>query len=78
MKQCNLNVILKPLLDDFEKITVGDAGQTFQAALANLSGDNLSSHMIGGFTMSFNSGRIFSLWLLMMKVKACSTMTALF
>ncbi len=65
VKQCGLDVILKPLLNDLKKlatdgftVTVDETEHTFRAALATLSGDNLSAHMIGGFTMSFNSGRI--------------------
>ncbi|XP_035989246.1 uncharacterized protein LOC110368027 isoform X1 [Fundulus heteroclitus] len=64
VKQFGLNVILKPLLDLEKLATIGftlkmnDTEHTVSAALATVSGDNLSSHMMGGFTMSFNSGRI--------------------
>lgn len=40
-------------------VTVNGFHHTIKAALATLSGDNLSAHLIGGFTMSFNSGRAF-------------------
>lgn len=51
-------MILKKLTTDGFTVTVDETEHTFHAALATLSGDNLSAHMIGGFTMSFNSGRI--------------------
>lgn len=65
VKRCGWHVILKPLLDDLEKLstdgftfTIDKTEHTIHAALATLSCDNLSAHMIGGFSMSFNTGRI--------------------
>lgn len=65
VKQFGLSVILNPLLDDLKKLAIDGFPLDFdetehrvRAALATLSGDNLSAHMIGGFSMSFNSGRI--------------------
>lgn len=49
---------LKKLATDGFTVTVDGIDHTIRAALATLSGDNLSAHMIGGFTMSFNSGRV--------------------
>lgn len=53
------------MLDDLKKleregfmITVGGIEQTVHAALATFSADNLSAHMLAGFTMSFNSARV--------------------
>ena len=65
IKKFGLDVILKPLLDDHKKLSSegltiivnGIKKHVFGAVVAIL-GDNLSSHMIGGFTMSFGAGRI--------------------
>lgn len=61
----HMDIILKPLLDDLKLLSTDGfdlmfSDKTFnvRAALASISGDNLSAHMIGGFSMSFNSGRI--------------------
>ena len=65
VKQFGLNTILKPMIDDLKtlategfKVNWEGTEHTVYAALATISGDNLSAHMLGGFTMSFNSGRI--------------------
>lgn len=65
VKSCGLATILKPMLDDLKKlesegfvVTVGGIEKTFHAALATFSADNLSAHMLAGFTMSFNAGRV--------------------
>ena len=65
VRQFGLNIILKPMLDDLKKLAhdgftlnLGGIELTIRAALATISGDNLSAHMLGGFTMSFNSGRV--------------------
>lgn len=56
---------MKPILHDLEELStdgfpvnVGGAEYKVNAALATFSWYNLSAHMIGGFSMSFNSGRI--------------------
>lgn len=49
---------LKVLSTDGFTLTVGAVEQSVHAALATISGDNLSAHMIGGFSMSFNSRRV--------------------
>lgn len=50
------------MLDDLKKlgrdgitVTINGIEQTVYAAVAMFSADNLSAHMLGGFTMSFNS-----------------------
>ena len=65
VKKCSWDIILKPLLDDLKRlashgftVTVDQKEHTIFAGLATLSCDNLSAHMLGGFKMSFNSGRI--------------------
>lgn len=65
MKRCGLQTILKPMLDDLNKLasdgitnTMDGIEQTIHAALATFSADNLSAHMLAGFTMSFNSHRV--------------------
>ncbi|XP_049328494.1 uncharacterized protein LOC125787802 isoform X1 [Astyanax mexicanus] len=65
LKECGLDVILQPVVDDLKKLStegfvlnVNGHECRINAALATFSCDNLSAHMIGGFTMSFNSGRI--------------------
>lgn len=65
LKEFGMDLILKPLIDDLEQLstegfTVSVCGKEHKvyAALATVSADNLSSHMIGGFRMCFNSGRI--------------------
>lgn len=65
MKRCGIQTILKPMLDNLIKlerhgitITVDGIEQTIHAALATFSADNLSAHMLGGFTELFNSHRI--------------------
>lgn len=65
VKQFGLHVILKPMIDDLKKLSaqgfiVNVCGMEHKvyAALATFSADNLSAHMIGGFRMCFNSGRI--------------------
>ena len=53
------------MLDDLKQlstegfiVSVGGKEHKVYAALATFSADNLSAHMIGGFRMCFNSGRI--------------------
>lgn len=65
VKQFGLDDILKPLLNDLKKLSsegfsvvVNGMEKTVHAALAVISADNLSSHMMGGFSMSFSGGRI--------------------
>lgn len=65
VKQCGWSTILKPMLDDLKKlaidgftVSIDDHEHIIHAALATISCDNLSAHMLGGFTCSFNSGRI--------------------
>ena len=65
VKKFGLDVILKPLLDDLKKLSsegltiiVNGMEKHVFGAVAAILGDNLSSHMIGGFTMSFGAGRI--------------------
>lgn len=56
---------MKPLLDDLKQpasdgftVSVDQNEHIFFAELATISCDNLSAHFLGGFKMSFNSGRI--------------------
>ncbi|KAF1391041.1 hypothetical protein PFLUV_G00064480 [Perca fluviatilis] len=65
VNRCGLQTILKPMLDELKileidgiTIKVDGIEQTIHAALATFSADNLSAHMLGGFTMSFSSNRI--------------------
>lgn len=65
VKCFGLVTILKPMLDDLKKlqiegfkVTIGGIEQTIHAALATFSADNLSAHMLAGFSMSFNSARV--------------------
>ena len=65
MKQFGMDAILKPMIDDLKQLStegfvVNICGTEHKvyAALATFSADNLSAHMIGGFRMSFSSGRI--------------------
>lgn len=65
VKQFGLDEILKPLIDDLKKLSseginvlVDGSEKNVCAAVAVISADNLSSHLIGGFSMSFNVGRI--------------------
>lgn len=64
LKDCGLDAILQPIIDDLKSLsrdgfTVSFDGieQNVKAALATVSCDNLSAHMIGGFLTSFSSGR---------------------
>lgn len=65
MKRFGLQTILKAMLDDLKKlerdgvtITINGIEQTFYAAIATFSADNLSAHMLGGFSMLFNLHRV--------------------
>ncbi|KAJ8346571.1 hypothetical protein SKAU_G00279720 [Synaphobranchus kaupii] len=65
MKQVGMETILKPMMDDLKRLStegiiikVCGTEHKVYAALATCSADNLSAHMIGGFRMCFNSGRI--------------------
>ncbi len=65
VKQFGLDEILKPLIDDLKKLSteginvlVDGSEKNICAAVAVISADNLSSHLICGFSMSFNAGRI--------------------
>ncbi len=65
VKHCGLQTVLKPMLDDLKKlerdgitIIINGIEQPLHAAVATFSADNLSAHMLGGFTMSFNSHRV--------------------
>lgn len=56
-----LDRILQPLLIDLETlesegIEVASANRTFRGTIASISGDNLGSHFLGGFTESFSGG----------------------
>lgn len=65
VKQFGIDMILKPMIEDLQQlstegviINVCGTEHKVYAALATFSGDNLSAHMIGGFRMCFQSGRI--------------------
>lgn len=65
VKESGLETILQPLIADLEMlstegftISFDEAEHTSHAALATISCDNLSAHMIGRFSVSFNTGRI--------------------
>lgn len=65
VKQFGLDEIFKPLIDDLKKLSsegitvlVDGVEENVCAAVTVISADNLSSHLIGGFSMSFNVGRI--------------------
>lgn len=65
LKESGLDAVLKPIIDDLRSlscdgftITCDGIEQNIKAALATISCDNLSAHMIGGFSSSFSSGRV--------------------
>lgn len=66
LKECGSDAVLKPIIDDLKSLshdgfTIGFDGteQNIKVDLATISCDNLSAHMIGGFsTHPIHSGRI--------------------
>lgn len=65
VKAVGLETILRPLTDDLKMLSTegftliqDGVEHTMHAALTTISCDNLSAHMIGGFSMCFSSGRI--------------------
>ncbi|KAK6482840.1 hypothetical protein HHUSO_G15940 [Huso huso] len=65
VQQCGLDSILQPMLKDLQEltsngvtVTVNGIDYKIQVAIATISGDYLSAHLIGGFTMSFSTGCI--------------------
>lgn len=65
MKQACMDLILQPMIDDLkqlstEGVTISVSGKEHKvySALATFSADNLSAHMISGYSMCFTSGWI--------------------
>lgn len=65
VKQFGMDVILKPMIDDLKQLStegliISACGMEYKvySTLATFSADSLSAHMISGFRMCFNSGRI--------------------